>query len=69
MGSIAYPIAAPNADICVQYGASAIVTDAHIFVTFNPFKVYVTQPRMQPGCVLLKREQGTGNREQGNPHN
>lgn len=44
--------AAPNADICVQYGASAIVTDARVFVTLNPFKVYVTQPRMQPGCVL-----------------
>ncbi|MEH2188835.1 MAG: DUF3172 domain-containing protein [Nostoc sp.] len=48
--------AAPNADICVQYGASAIVTDAHIFVTFNPFKVYVTQPRMQPGCVLRNND-------------
>lgn len=43
---------APNADICVQYGASAIVTDACLFVTLNPFKVYVTQPRMLPGCVL-----------------
>lgn len=48
--------AAPNADICVQYGASAIVTDAHMFVTLNPFKVYVTQPRMQPGCVLRNND-------------
>ena len=35
-----------------QYGASTIVRDARIFVTLNPFKVYVTQPHMQPGCVL-----------------
>ncbi|MBD2681304.1 MULTISPECIES: DUF3172 domain-containing protein [Nostoc] len=44
--------AAPDANVCVQYGASAIVTDTRIFLTLNPFKVYVTQPRMQPGCVL-----------------
>jgi hypothetical protein len=43
---------APDADVCVQYGASAIVTDARIFVTLNPFRVYVSQARMQPGCVL-----------------
>jgi hypothetical protein len=44
--------AAPDADVCVQYGASAIVTDTRVFLTLNPFKVYITQPRMQPGCVL-----------------
>ncbi|BCL33913.1 DUF3172 domain-containing protein [Nostoc sp. MS1] len=44
--------AAPDANICVQYGASAIVTDTRVFLTLNPFKVYITQPRMQPGCVL-----------------
>ncbi|MEC4814796.1 MAG: DUF3172 domain-containing protein [Scytonema sp. PMC 1069.18] len=44
--------AAPDTNLCVQYGASAIVTDARIFVTLNPFRVYVSQPRMQPGCVL-----------------
>ncbi|HAZ47597.1 MAG TPA: DUF3172 domain-containing protein [Cyanobacteria bacterium UBA11369] len=43
---------APNPDLCVQYGASAIVTDTRVFVTLNPFNVYVTQPKMQPGCVL-----------------
>jgi hypothetical protein len=45
---------APNAEICVQYGASAIVTETRTFVTFNPFNVYVTQPVMQPGCVLRR---------------
>ena len=44
--------ATPDPQVCVQYGASAIVTDTRIFVTLNPFKVFVTQPRMQPGCVL-----------------
>ena len=43
---------APNAELCVQYGASAIVTDMRVFVSLNPFNVFVTQPRMQPGCVL-----------------
>lgn len=45
---------APNAELCIQFGASAIVTDMRIFVTLNPFNVYVTQPVMQPGCVLRR---------------
>lgn len=43
---------APNPDICAQYGASAIVTDTRVFVTLNPFTVYVAQPSVKPGCVL-----------------
>ncbi|HLO83559.1 MAG TPA: DUF3172 domain-containing protein [Nostocaceae cyanobacterium] len=43
---------APNPEICVQYGASAMVMDARLFVTLNPFNVYVSQPVMRPGCVL-----------------
>lgn len=43
---------APNPDICAQYGASAIVTDTRVFVTLNPFTVYVSQPSVKPGCVL-----------------
>ena len=43
---------APNAELCIQYGASAMVTDMRVFVTLNPFNVYVTQPSMRPGCVL-----------------
>jgi hypothetical protein len=42
----------PNTELCVQFGASAMVTDMRVFVTLNPFNVYVTQPSMQPGCVL-----------------
>lgn len=45
---------APNPEICVQYGASAMVTDMRVFVTLSPFSVYVTQPTMQPGCVLRR---------------
>ncbi len=45
---------APDAELCVQYGASAIVTDMRVFITLNPFSVYVTQPQMQPGCVLRR---------------
>ena len=45
---------APNAKICLQYGPSAIVTDMRVFVTLNPFNVYVTQPTMEPGCVLRR---------------
>ncbi|MBD2447829.1 DUF3172 domain-containing protein [Nostoc sp. FACHB-152] len=43
---------APNPEICVQYGPSAMVMDARLFVTLNPFNVYVAQPSMRPGCVL-----------------
>ncbi len=45
---------APNAELCVQFGASAIVTDMRVFITLNPFSVFVTQPAMQPGCVLRR---------------
>jgi hypothetical protein len=48
----AIDIAAPNADLCLQYGASAMVMDTRLFVTMNPFNVYVAQPAMRPGCVL-----------------
>jgi len=43
---------APDPEICVKFGASAMVTDLRVFVTLNPFNVYVARPQMQPGCVL-----------------
>ncbi|ACK64589.1 conserved hypothetical protein [Rippkaea orientalis PCC 8801] len=49
---------APNAELCVQFGASAIVTDMRVFITLNPFSVFVTQPSMQPGCVLRRANIG-----------
>ena len=45
---------APSPEICQQFGASAIVTDMRVFLTLNPFSVYLTQPQMQPGCVLRR---------------
>ncbi|MEH2055863.1 MAG: DUF3172 domain-containing protein [Nostoc sp.] len=47
---------APNPEICVQYGASAMVTDARLFITLNPFNVYVSQPSMRPGCVIRQND-------------
>lgn len=41
-----------NPQVCAQYGAGAITMDLRAFVTLNPFNVYVSQPLMQPGCVL-----------------
>jgi hypothetical protein len=43
---------APNPKICMKYGSSAMVFDQRVFVTFNPFNVYVTQADTKPGCVL-----------------
>ena len=45
---------APNPELCQQFGASAIVTDMRVFLTLSPFSVYLTQPSMQPGCVLRR---------------
>jgi len=45
---------APDPEICVQFGASAIAVDVHYFVTLNPFNAYVSQPIMQPACVLRR---------------
>nr|WDA98938.1 DUF3172-containing protein [Sciadococcus taiwanensis] len=43
---------APNKNICLSYGASALVIDHRNFITFNPFKIYTAQTSIQPGCVL-----------------
>ncbi|WP_036479375.1 DUF3172 domain-containing protein [Myxosarcina sp. GI1] len=43
---------APNPELCQQYGASAVVTDMRFFLSMNPFNVFVSQPVMQPGCIL-----------------
>lgn len=44
--------AVPNSELCQQYGSSAMVMDQRVFVSFNPFSVYVTQADTKPGCVL-----------------
>jgi len=45
---------APNPELCAQFGASAMVMDTRLFVSLNPFNVYVAQPSMRPGCVLRR---------------
>lgn len=44
--------AAPNASLCANYGASAMAFDQRVFVSFNPFNVYVAQADVKPACVL-----------------
>lgn len=44
--------AAPNPKICATYGASAMAFDQRVFVSFNPFNVYVAQADVKPACVL-----------------
>ena len=43
---------APNAVVCARYGASAMAFDQRVFVSFNPFNVYVAQADVKPACVL-----------------
>lgn len=43
---------APNPTLCAQYGASAMAFDQRVFVSFNPFNVYVAQADVKPACVL-----------------
>jgi len=44
--------AAPNPQLCTTYGASAMAFDQRVFVSFNPFNVYVAQADVKPACVL-----------------
>jgi hypothetical protein len=44
--------AAPNPTLCATYGASAMAFDQRVFVSFNPFNVYVAQADVKPACVL-----------------
>ncbi len=57
-------LAVPDPDICKNYGASAFVQDIEIFTTLNPSTSFVTQPSLQPGCVI-RRENWTVLQQQG----
>ena len=41
--------AAPNPTLCATMGASAMAFDQRVFVSFNPFNVYVAQADVKPG--------------------
>mmetsp|Transcript_25020 Transcript_25020/g.38693 ORF Transcript_25020/g.38693 Transcript_25020/m.38693 type:complete len:295 (+) Transcript_25020:28-912(+) len=43
---------APNPTLCTSYGASAMAFDQRVFVSFDPFNVYVAQADVKPACVL-----------------
>lgn len=49
-----------------------MVFDQRVFVTYNPFNLYVTQPEVKPGCILrrsnfnvLEREKLVDNKQVG----
>jgi len=48
----------PNSEVCLANGYSSMVFDQRIFVSFNPFNVYVTQPEVKPGCVVRRANIG-----------
>lgn len=43
----------PNRDFCNNYGSSAMVMNSRVYITLNPFNVYVSQAEAVPGCVVL----------------
>ena len=54
----------PSSELCMSNGASAMVFDQRVFLSLNPFNVYVAQPEVKPGCVL--RRSNWGVLERGN---
>ena len=47
-------MAVADPEFCKQYGASAFVQDLQVYTTMNPSTSFVTQPRLQPGCVIRR---------------
>ncbi len=47
-------LAAPDPEFCKQWGASAYVMDVELYQTMNPVSSFVTQPKLQPGCVIRR---------------
>jgi hypothetical protein len=48
----------PSSELCMANGASAMVFDQRVFLSLNPFNVYVAQPEVKPGCVLRRSNWG-----------
>ena len=46
--------AVPDPEFCKQWGASAFVIDVEMYTTMNPSTSFVTQPKLQPGCVIRR---------------
>ena len=47
-------LAVPDPEFCKQWGASAFVMDIEMYTTMNPSSSFVTQPTLQPGCVIRR---------------
>ena len=48
----------PSSEVCMTNGYSSMVFDQRVFVSFNPFNVYVAQPEVKPGCVMRRSNIG-----------
>ena len=57
-------MAVPDPEFCRQWGASAFVMDIELYTTLNPSSSFVTQPTLQPGCVI-RRENWSVLQKQG----
>ncbi len=51
--AISLDVNAPSREFCNNYGASAMVMTSKVYVTLNPFNVFVSQAKTVPGCVVL----------------
>ena len=58
------PLHERGPEFCKQWGASAFVMDIEMYTTMNPSSSFVTQPSLQPGCVI-RRENWAVLRKQG----
>ena len=47
-------MAVADPEFCKQWGASAFVMDVQMYTTMNPSTSFVTQPKLQPGCVIRR---------------
>ncbi len=56
--------AVPDPEFCQQWGTSAYVMDVEMYTTMSPISSFITQPALQPGCVI-RRENWSVLRKQG----
>ncbi|BEV35240.1 DUF3172 domain-containing protein [Synechococcus sp. M16CYN] len=56
-------MAVPDPEFCRQWGASAFVMDIEMYTTLNPSSSFVTQPTLQPGCVIRRENWSVLRRE------
>ena len=53
-------MAVADPEFCKQWGASAFVMDLQMYTTMNPSTSFVTQPKLQPGCVIGRAAETRG---------